>query len=521
MLVRKSFSAALLIVAMCLLAVVAASAPAASSEDLVVVTDSGRVQGVASETMSEWRGIPFAAPPTGDLRWRPPAPVTPWSEVRDATAFRPPCVQPAFDPEGGPLRTTGREDCLYLNVFAPPSATATSSLPVMVHLHPGGNYVGAAYRNPSAFVERGVVVVTLGYRLGILGFNGHRDMAAEPGNHPGEYGLLDQLAALEWVKRNVEAFGGDPDTVTLFGSSAGSFDAVALMVSPLSEGLIDRVAVQGVSFYALTGKGARINYAYHGGNHAARVSGCTASADVVACLRSLPARQLVRDEGFGDVSPLAGGAVLPHAAIRLLEDGPQIPLLAGFDREEGRYFVLPFPLPELSPRDFVDASTDLLGPDVAEEARALYPPNEYDSRAWAFVTMATDAVWGCPTRRLANSADGPTWRYLYTNVYEGLDDGDGRAAHIFEEPLLWQDFESVFGIAYTPTPAEQVLSERMTDYWTNFARTGDPNGSGLPTWPEYETDTEPTLVLDEETGVLNGYQVEQCALLDTIERPFL
>lgn len=510
-------------VAALLVAVVSATAaPIASGDDLLVVTQDGSVQGIATDSMHEWRGIPYAAPPVGDLRWRPPAPVTPWTDVRDATRFRAPCLQLSFNPETGREVTRGRESCLYLNVFTPPTATGTSHLPVMVHLHPGGNYFGEPYRNPSAFVERGVVVVTVAYRLGIFGWGGHEEMLAEPGNHPGEYGVLDQLAALEWVRANIAAFGGDPGRVTLFGSSAGSFDTVALMVSPLSEGLIHRAAVQGEAFWGFTGTYNRIRYALGVGHHAANDFGCN-SSDVVACLRSLPARQLVRQEGPGDIAPLVGGVVLPEAPVDLLDDRPEVPLLVGFNREEDRYFHLPFPIPDpFGRRDWVQASIDLIGPELADEARALYPPAQYDSRAWAFVTMQTDAVRGCPTRRLANAADGPTWRWLYTNVYEDLDNGDGRAAHVFEEPLLWGDFNVLFfgDTGYTPTPGEQVLSERMTDYWTNFAKTGDPNGPGLPAWPAYETATEPTLLLDEEITVEHGYHVEQCALLDTLETPW-
>ncbi len=508
-----------LVSALLLSAASSALVPAAAGSDLIVPTLSGPVRGIASASMHEWRGVPYAAAPVGDLRWEPPAPVTPWTDVRDATEFAAPCVQVAFDATG-PAGTTGREDCLYLNVFAPPTATGSSRLPVMVHLHPGGNFFGGAYRNPAAFVERGIVVVTLGYRLGAFGWAGPEALA-EQGNPIGEYGVLDQIAALQWVQANIAGFGGNPSSVTLFGSSAGSFDSVALMVSPLSRGLIDRVAVQGEAFWPLTGTHNRIHSAEGFANYLARSTGCNATPDEVACLRDVPARRLVRIAGFGDVTPLVGGVVLPESPLQLLEEGSEIPLLVGFDREEDRYFYLPFPLPDpYSHKVWIRDTTQLIGPEKAAAARALYPPSDYDSRAWAFVTMETDAVRGCPTRRLANAADGPTWRYLYTNVYEGLDDGDGRAAHVFEEPLLWGDFDLIFGGIYTPTPAEQILGERMTDYWTNFAKTGNPNGPGLPAWPAYETTTEPTLLLDEEIGIAHGYHVEQCALLDTIDAPF-
>src|SRR5262249_3682987 len=168
-----------------------------------------------------WRGIPYAAPPVGLLRWRPPAPVQPWVGVRDATTFMPQCIQ-LIDVNA----TDGSEDCLYLNIFVPLSATPSSRLPVMVHLHGGGNTFGAPYQDASAFVARDVIVVTLAYRLGVFGFVGHPALSAEGGGSSGEYGVLDQIAALHWVHDNITAFGGDPTNVTLFGLSAGSFDTV-------------------------------------------------------------------------------------------------------------------------------------------------------------------------------------------------------------------------------------------------------------------------------------------------------
>src|SRR5262249_25619399 len=184
------------------------------------------------------------------LRWRPPQPVAPWPGVRDATQFTPPCIQTDFN--GG---TLGSEDCLYLNVFAPPTASAGSGLPVMVHLHPGGNAHFEPYTDASAFTARGIIVVTIAYRLGVFGFVGHPALSAEQAGSSGEDGLLDQLAALRGGRDNIAAFGGDPANVTLFGSSAGSFDTVALMASPLSRGLITRAAVQGEVLPGLTGQG--------------------------------------------------------------------------------------------------------------------------------------------------------------------------------------------------------------------------------------------------------------------------
>jgi len=495
------------------------AAPDAMAAGLVVHTRDGNVRGIATGGEHQWRGIPYAAPPVGDLRWHPPVRPSPWRGVRDATRFRPWCVQMSPDGSG----TIGREDCLYLNVFAPADATSSSHLPVMVHLHPGGNYVLGPYENPSAFVRRGVIVVTVAYRLGVMGFLGRDELRRADGTS-GEYAPLDQIAALRWVQDDIAAFGGDPGRVTLFGSSAGSFDTVALLASPLAQGLFAQASVQGEVYWALTGKLARIRITDAIGRHTARLSGCDDSPDVVACLRSQPARLLVRNEGFGDVAPFVGGIVLPRSPLALLSDHPPTtPLLVGFDREEDRYFLLGYPIPtnrEFTREDFRWYTADLVGARDAAEARALYPPSSYDSRAWAFVTMGTDVKRGCPTRRLANLSAGPTWRWLDTHTYENDPAfADARAAHIYEEPFLWNDF-NLFGFGYTPTPAEETLSEEMVGYWTNFAKTGDPNGPGLPVWPSYDASAERTLTLDDPIGVVDRYHVEQCAFLDSIGRPY-
>jgi len=506
-------------------AVQASAASGTPSAGLVVQTADGAVQGVAAGTEAEWRGIPYAAPPLGALRWRAPQPVTPWSGVRDATQFTPPCIQ--TDGTGG---TLGSEDCLYLNVFAPPGAIAGAGLPVMVHLHPGGNAFGQAYADASAFTALKVIVVTLDYRLGVFGFVGHPALSAEQGGTSGEYGLLDQLAALRWVQHNIAAFGGDPANVTLFGSSAGSFDTAALMASPLSRGLITRAAVQGELLPGLTGQGNvsqsgiannTIADAEQVGVKVAQQVGCQAAADVLACLRATPAATLV-EAAPTDYVPWVGGVVLPKSPLQLLSSGPHIPLLIGFDREEqatiGGYVPPPGPY---TTDNWVRDTNGIGGPTLGAKIRSLYPPSAYDALIWSTVTAATDALRGCPTRRLANavSQGAPVWSYLYTHIYENDPTfAQFRAAHVFEEPFLWDNF-NFFG-PYVPTPSEQILSQRMTGYWTNFAKNGNPNGLGLPTWPQYNSVTEPTLTFDDQIGVISNYHDQQCALLDTITTIF-
>ena len=389
----------------------------------------------------------------------------------------------------------------------------------MVHLHPGGNFFGEPYRDASAFTSRGVIVVTVGYRLGVLGFMGHPALTAE--GHSGEYGVLDQLAALRWVRDNIAAFGGDPARVTLFGSSAGSFDTVAVMASPLSQGLLTRAAVQGISVWPLTGTGSsELTGRRHSGPIVADSVGCSSSSDVLGCLRAIAADVLVEAAGPGDIGgPPVGGAVLPASPLELLSDGA-VPLLVGFDREEDAAFTDPFQDPYTT-KNWVQETNSLVGPRFGSRARSLYPPSEYDSLLWSTITMQTDAVRGCPTRRLATAvaSQAPVWRYLYTHVYEDDPFFAGfRAAHVLEEPLLWHD--DVIGFGHELTPAEEGLPQRMTDYWTNFARTGNPNGSGLPTWPTYNTLDEPTLTLDDESDVIDAYHRQQCGFMDSISDLF-
>ena len=276
----SAVTALLLLPATCLAATVAPSASlAAAVEPLVVSTLSGPVQGLElASGAKEWRGIPYAAPPIGNLRWRHPIPPTPWSEVRAADEFASPCIQADFDGTA-----IGSEDCLYLNVFAPPASAAGSGLPVMVHLHGGGNGVGQANQEPARLVQDGVIVVTLNYRLGVFGFLlGHPALTAE-GDFP-EQGLLDQIAALQWVHDNIASFGGNPANVTLFGLSAGSFDTGALLASPLSAGLVHRGIVQSDSFPSVTGVDNTLADKEAFGIEAARLSGCDQAADVPSCL---------------------------------------------------------------------------------------------------------------------------------------------------------------------------------------------------------------------------------------------
>jgi para-nitrobenzyl esterase len=500
-----------------------ALAESASASDLTVTTTDGAVEGTLGPSGKEWRGVPYAAPPVGDLRWQPPADVTPWSGVRAATSFAPPCIQ-----LNSPSTTIGSEDCLYLNVFVPPTAAADSNLPVMVHLHPGGNSGFRPYTNAKAFVERGVAVVTVGYRLGMLGWAGHPALSEEGGGSSGEYGALDQIAALRWVRDNIAAFGGDPGMVTLFGDSAGSFDATAIIASPLSEGLVQRAALQTESWWALNGV-ETIDDAEQLGIEAADFFDCSDVPDVADCLRAVPADALTVAAGPLDIAPWVGGKVLPRPPLELLsEQGESVPLLVGSNREEasngfGFGEFVQGDAPYRNSFYFRDTNA-IAGANRGAEVRRQYPVEAYDSALWATVAVFSDAIYTCPMRRLAHAAHGPVWRYLYAHTYQNSEFLAGfRAGHFIDDPLLWHDMDLLSGFgesSYELTPDEEALSANMTTYWTNFAKTGDPNGSGLPSWPQYDQVDEPILTLGGDGNVIHRYHRPQCALLDSVETLF-
>ena len=510
--------AALLAVALVFGTLAVPPAATIAASPLTVQAPAGTVSGIANGAGREWRGIPYAAPPVGPLRWRPPQPAAPWRGVRDATAFAATCAQPGFDPETATVFVEGSEDCLYLNVFAPLNPPR-GPLPVMVHLHGGSNWGFRPYRDASNFVSKGVIVVTVGYRLGVFGFVGHEALSAEGGGSSGEYGLFDQIAALRWVRTNIGAFGGNPNNVTLFGESAGSFDAAALVVSPLSKGLFQKAALQTEwrgAFY-----GESILWSEDMGKDMSFNVGCADAADVLACLRATSTEDLVLSMGFDDVVPRVGGAVLPRPVADLLADS-SMPLLIGSNSEECVHCFGDFTfggqdyLPEYYSRD----TNVLAGPQNGATVRELYPREAFDSDMWAAVAAFSDAEYTCPMRQVGLTTQGPVWRYLYTHRLENDDFVNSlRAAHFLDEPILWHnaEFAEIFsGADYQFSPAEDALAAAMSGYWTNFAKTGNPNGSGLTAWPPYKPSDEAILRLDNTIAPIRDWRVQQCNFFDTV-----
>ncbi len=469
-------------------AVVAAPAPAVGPpEPGVVRVDSGWLRGSVAGDHVTYAGIPYAAPPVGERRWQPPAGTRPWRGVRDATTPSPFCPHRA-----GRDVVAGQEDCLYLDVTVPAGAGRGDRLPVLVWLHGGGFTTGGAreYDGARLATAGDVVVVTVNYRLGALGFLSAPSLDAVGGN----YGLMDQAAALRWVRRNAARFGGDPGNVTLAGQSAGARSVCAQLASPEARGLFHRAIVQSG---ACDNPVPTLAEARAFGERATTELGCAEAADVAGCLRDLPLDRLVAAlAGIGtDLTarvadrpwnPVAGTPLLPRQPADALRDGSaaRVPLLTGATRDEMRAFVVG---ETVTADDYATLLTDAFGADAAT-VLAEYPLGD-DDPAVALATVLGD--WGawigaCPVLRTAEAAavHQPVYAYEFAEDSGVVEQGFPMGAfHGLELPYLWD-----LDLAWDPYPPlgpdQERLSATMIDYWAAFARTGDPNGPGRTSWPE-------------------------------------
>ncbi|WP_345663944.1 carboxylesterase/lipase family protein [Streptomyces venetus] len=511
------------------------SAGAASGPDsLVVRTDQGRVRGAAVRDGGRvFHGIPFAAPPTGELRWRPPRPAARWSGVRNATALAHPCPQLPMTllPDGGPVlpgesNRTGStvEDCLYLNVWTPPRGSGRPA-PVLVWLHGGANASGAGSDyDGAALAARGVVVVTVNYRLGALGFMAHPALSAESADHAsGDYGLMDQQAALRWVRRNVGAFGGDRNRVTLGGQSAGSADTCLHIASPTAKGLFHRAIQQSG---ACAGGGGltplTLDAAERKGSDFAASVGCADPTTAAGCLRAVPTTDLIRATGPGTASlwaPNTGPRVLPrppHTAWAE-ERVNAVPTLSGSTHDEYRYFTALYmdllgggPLTP----DSYAALIKLQYGDRAAAVLDTYPASAYPSPNLAYSAVGTDQRFACPARADSRlySSRAPVYAYEFH---------DPQAPPFIPAPHTPQGAFHASELAYLfpmdsvarLTPAQRRLSATMTAYWARFAATGDPNAPGTEPWPRYTADGDHIQVLTpDRVGPTTGFAADHhCA----------
>ena len=509
-------------------AIVAGSFGAGAAQPVVTTAD-GAITGTTTDSgVDAFLGIPYAAPPVGPLRWKPPQAPAAWSAPRDASAFGNACPQSTvIGAFAGPSST---EDCLYLNVFVPPGSTARGGRrPVMVWIPGGGFYAGESNDyDPAALVKTGdAVVVTINYRIGVLGFFAHPALDKEA-HALGDYGLMDQQFALAWVQRNIARFGGDPHDVTIFGESAGGISVLAHLASPGSAHLFARAIVESGGTVALKPTLTPLAAAEQTGTRFATAAGCTNND--LACLRALPVAQILAVQ-----QPLLQGligdtATLPGTFRDAFESGKfnRVPLLIGNNRDEWRWPIARTEInsgKQLTADQYPAALAAFYGVQNALRVQVEYPIAGYHSPSEALGAAETDSYMACSSWKLDNwlSAYIPVYAYQFNDrnapMYMVPVSFPYGAAYTIELQFVFPGFHGgPAGAKHPLNAAETALAAQMAGYWTSFARTGDPNGGALAAWPKYAPSTDAELSLQTGGPVPFGTFVPQhhCAFWDTI-----
>lgn len=483
-----------------------------STHGPVVHTTSGILRGVTEGIVTSFKGIPYAAPPVGEYRWRPPQPVTPWKEVRDASKVCADCPQRAWP---GSTATIS-EDCLFLNVWVPATATKKSKLPVMVWIHGGGFTGGSGSGTGSAgdaFAKQGVILTTINYRLGRLGHFAFPALSKEHPEEPkGSYAYMDQIAALKWVQENIAAFGGDPNNVTIFGFSAGGVSVHSLLTIPAAKGLFHKAISEsgGGRDGVLTGRPIRqenadplysVSAETIGINFARKHKIESTDAAELAKLRSLSVEEIVDGGQENDSSglriysgPILDGKLVVETAESAYKAGRQarVPLIIGnCSAEIGGPFV--------NSSSSKEALFLLFG-ELQSEAKAAFDPDSNKEFAEVITKFNTDWVWGEPARMTARSfvaKRDPAYMYQFGYVPPPMRErARYGAGHGSEISFVFNTLNARWGAPAEATPEEKELARIMNTYWTNFAKTGNPNGNGLPIWPLYDTQKEEILDIE-------------------------
>jgi len=495
----------------------APAAPAGSGgHGLIVRTDRGLLQGKSAEGTDQFLGIPYAAPPDGALRWAAPQPAPRWQGVRQATSYGGRCAQLASG--NGPR--VDNEDCLYLNVYTPPGAGARSGwrsggLPVLVMIHGGGLTTGAGDQHDGSLIVTTdhIIVVSINYRLGPFGFLDVPGLASGAAAANGNFGLLDQEAALRWVQRNIGAFGGDPAKVTIDGESAGGWSVCALLTSPPARGLFRGAIMQSGSCASQSPAAAQAaSLAF------AKQAGCPSAATAASCLRALPEQTLL--DASSSYQPLFtyGGPELPVADASAVATGnyDRVPLLIGTNHNEGRTFSQGF-------TGLTETQADqLIASEFGSRTAAIlarYPWASYPSpytAAYMIGDIWTDSgfltgIGGCPEQNLASQFASTTRTYFYQ--FDDLNapglnmDHPGYqwgAGHAMELAYLWPSFNNGYSLYDLLTPAQLELSQQMVRYWGAFVATGRPEASGQPAWPRYTSGQLMSLRPGDQTQLISA-----------------
>lgn len=511
-----------------LLSLVAESSLALS---LVVTTQSGALRGSGNEVTS-FKGIPYAAPPTGDRRWRAPVPPAVWREVRDATQYGPRCPQPvgnvaAAGVRAGPLpvgpgQPGMSEDCLSLNIWSP-ARTATERLPVIVWVHGGGFQFGSGSvpeTDGEALARRGVVLVSLNYRLGALGFLAHPQLSRESAHGvSGNYGLLDQVLALQWVHDNIAAFGGDPGNVTFMGQSAGGYSAAVMMVSPLARGLFHRIVAH--SPPVIFGPRQKLRETYYG-IESAEAKGARLVPDIAA-FRAMPAEQVLErlrlDPTFSSGSglrlgPIIDGHVEPEDASMLIGTtrAAAVPVMVGYAAEEGLFFRGDSPRTLQAYHDFLASR---YAPQVVDAVKAAYPATD-DASAAAAATRAfgeSDVVNTAILMARQSGRRAPAYLFRFARVSPFIRNTWGSATHTADR-LYW--FDHITDEAGLYEARDRELAREMADRLVRFAESGNPNAPSLVRWPAYTSTESVALELGDTTRVVANPEARVVSLFERV-----
>jgi para-nitrobenzyl esterase len=477
----------------------------------LVEIESGQLQGAAVEDVTVFKGIPFAAPPVGEWRWRPPQPVAAWTDVRSAENYAPFCAQPQSALLWFELDVIS-EDCLTLNVWTP-ALDDNQRLPVMVWIHGGGYSQGTGNiprLNSPALVKQGVVLVTINYRLAFFGFLVHPALQqSHPDDPYGNYGLMDAVVALEWVKRNIAAFGGDPDNVTIFGESAGAGVVNTLMVMPSAAGLFHRAISQsssvGLALDPYPDRRAGFQQpAEKAGQAFIEKLGLTDSEDIAAALRALSTEELLAAMGERDrFTPVVDGRLLPEQPGLAYARGHQhnVPYITGgvsWEASLGRSIGGGFS-PEMSARLVAQADKDRLYPGLTGV--------ELED------TIFGDLVVLSASRHVAKSMFGigaPVYSYYFSYVADARRGKQPGVAHADDIAFVMQTLDTEKDLDHI-TPQDREISELISAYWVQFAKTGNPNRNGLPKWPAFDPDTARVLEIGDETTVRDHFIADRMA----------